>query len=254
MSAFANKVAVVTGATSGIGRATAIAFAREGAKVIVSGRREDDGNATVALIEELDGEAMFIKTDVTNEADVAALVETTLSTYGRLDVAFNNAGVGETTSAWIHEKTVEEFHRVMATNVLGVFLSLKHEILAMLKHGGGAIVNSSSVSGLIGFAGAANYVASKHAVIGLTKTAALEYAERGIRVNAVAPGGTETPLMDRITGGPGTERHRQFTNFHPIGRMGRPEEIAEAVVWLCSDKASFATGQSLVVDGGWTAR
>jgi NAD(P)-dependent dehydrogenase (short-subunit alcohol dehydrogenase family) len=140
------------------------------------------------------------------------------------------------------------------TNVFGVFLSLKYEIAAMLKNGGGAIVNNSSVSGLIGFPGAAVYVASKHAVLGLTKSAALEYARQGVRVNAVSPGGTETPLLQRITGGPGTEGHRQFTAFHPMGRTARPEEIAAAVVWLCSDEASFTTGQSLSVDGGWTVQ
>src|SRR6266852_6409892 len=247
MNTFTNRVALVTGATSGIGRATAVAFAREGAKVVVSGRRETEGNQTVALIRKAGGDATFVK------ADVAALVAKTLSTYGRLDAAFNNAGV-EGRPGPIHEQTVENYHHTMNANVLGVVLSLKHEIAAMLKHGGGAIVNNSSVAGLIGFPGVAIYAASKHAVLGLTKSTALEYATQGIRINAVSPGGIETPMFDRFTGGAGTEAHAQIAAMHPIGRAGQPEEIAEAVLWLCSDKASFVTGQSLAVDGGWTAK
>jgi len=253
MNTFTNRVALVTGATSGIGRATAVAFAREGAKVVVSGRRETEGKQTVALIRKAGGEATFVKTDVSSEADVAALVAKTLSTYGRLDAAFNNAGV-EGRPGPIHEQTVENYHHTMNANVLGVVLSLKHEIAALLKHGGGAIVNNSSVAGLIGFPGVAIYAASKHAVLGLTKSTALEYATQGIRINAVSPGGIETPMFDRFTGGAGTEARAQIAAMHPIGRAGQPEEIAEAVLWLCSDKASFVTGQSLAVDGGWTAK
>jgi len=253
MNTFTNSVALVTGATSGIGRATAVAFAREGAKVVVSGRRETEGNQTVALIRKAGGDATFVKTDVASEADVAALVAKTLSTYGRLDAAFNNAGV-EGRPGPIHEQTVENYHHTMNANVLGVVLSLKHEIAAMLKHGGGAIVNNSSVAGLIGFPGVAIYAASKHAVLGLTKSTALEYATQGIRINAVSPGGIETPMFDRFAGGAGTEARAQIAAMHPIGRAGQPEEIAEAVLWLCSDKASFVTGQSLAVDGGWTAK
>ncbi len=253
MKTFSNKVALVTGATSGIGRATALAFAREGAQVVVSGRREKEGNETVALLKKAGGEATFVKTDVTSEAEVAALVAKTLSTYGRLDAAFNNAGVEGKTGS-IHEQTVENYHDIMNANVLGVVLSLKHEIAAMLKKGGGAIVNNSSVAGLVGFPGAAMYVASKHAVLGLTKSMALEYATQGIRVNAVSPGGIETPMFERFTSGMGPDAHRQIAAMHPIGRTGRPEEISAAVLWLCSDQASFVTGQSLTVDGGWTAK
>ena len=226
---FENKVALVTGATSGIGRATAIAFGREGAKVVLAGRREREGLDVAALISKAGGEAMSVRTDVASETEVAALVAESMSTYGRLDVAFNNAGV-EDQPASIHEQTVENYHRVMNANVLGVFLSLKHEIAAILKNGGGAIVNNSSVAGLIGFPGASIYVASKHAVIGFTKSAALEYALQGIRVNAVSPGGIETPMFDRFTGGAGADLHRENRSHAPRrphqtaggNRRGRP--------------------------------
>jgi len=248
------KVALVTGGGSGIGRASALAFAGAGAKVVVSGRREKEAFETVALIKKNGGQGAFIKADVSNEADVEALVAQTLSTYGRLDAAFNNAGIEGEVGKQTHEQSLANYRAVMDTNVLGVLLAMKHEISAMLKNGGGAIVNNASVAGLIGFPGVGVYVASKHAVLGLTKTAALEYAKQGIRVNAISPGGIETPMLHRFTGGPGTDFFNQLASMHPIGRLGRPEEMAEAVLWLCSEKSSFVTGLSLTADGGWTAQ
>jgi NAD(P)-dependent dehydrogenase (short-subunit alcohol dehydrogenase family) len=177
-----------------------------------------------------------------------------VKTYGRLDAAFNNAGIEGEIGKPTHEQSVANYRSVMDINVLGVLLAMKHEIGAMLKNGGGSIVNNASVGGLVGFPGVSVYVASKHAVLGLTKTAALEYAKQGIRVNAVSPGGIETPMLNRFTGGPGTDFSNQLAGMHPIGRVGRPEEIAEAVVWLCSDKASFVSGVSLAADGGFTAQ
>jgi NAD(P)-dependent dehydrogenase (short-subunit alcohol dehydrogenase family) len=249
-----DKVALITGGSSGIGRATAIALAKAGAKVVVSARREKEGYETVAQIKKAGGQAAFVKADVSNEVDVERLVAETLSTYGRLDVAFNNAGIEGEVGKQTHEQSLTNYKSVMDINVLGVLLSMKHEIAAMLKNGGGAIVNNASVGGLVGFPGASVYVASKHAVLGLTKTAALEYAKQGIRINAVSPGGTETPMLDRFTGGPGTDGFNQLAQMHPNGRLARPEEIAEAVLWLSSEKASFINGQSLAADGGWTAQ
>jgi NAD(P)-dependent dehydrogenase (short-subunit alcohol dehydrogenase family) len=253
-NSFDGKVALVTGGGSGIGRAAALAFAEAGAKVVVSGRREAEGFETIALIKKAGGQGTFIRGDVSNEADVEKLVAQTVKTYGRLDAAFNNAGIEGEIGKPTHEQSVANYRSVMDINVLGVLLAMKHEIGAMLKNGGGSIVNNASVGGLVGFPGVSVYVASKHAVLGLTKTAALEYAKQGVRVNAVAPGGIETPMLNRFTGGPGTDFSNQLAGMHPIGRVGRPEEIAEAVVWLCSDKASFVTGLSLTADGGFTAQ
>lgn len=249
-----DKVTLVTGGGTGIGRATALAFANAGANVVISGRREREGYETLGLIKKTGGQGTFIKADVSKEAEVESLVTQIVANYGRLDAAFNNAGIEGEVGKQTHEQSVQNYRAVIDTNVLGVLLAMKFEVAAMLKNGGGAIVNNASVGGLIGFPGVSVYVASKHAVMGLTKTAALEYAKQGIRVNAVSPGGIETPMLHRFTGGPGTDFFNQLAGMHPIGRLGRPEEIAEAVLWLCSDKASFVTGLSLTADGGWTAQ
>jgi NAD(P)-dependent dehydrogenase (short-subunit alcohol dehydrogenase family) len=251
MKTFANKVVLITGGTSGIGRATAVAFAREGAKVVVSGRRAEEGEETVRQIKAAGGEGIFVKTDVSKEAEIRNLVDTTVRTYGRLDVGFNNAGVDGTMGPVI-EQTAENYDFVMDINVKGTLLSMKHEIPAMLKGGGGSIVNMSSVAGTIGFPGMSAYIASKHAVIGLTKTAALEVAKQGIRVNAVGPAAIQTDMYERVFA---TEESKQFAaTLHPIGRIGQVEEVAAAVLWLASPAASFVTGQTLMVDGGLTVQ
>ncbi len=251
MSTFQNKVVLVTGGTSGIGRATANAFAKAGAKVVVSGRREAEGAAVVAEIKAAGGEARYVRADVAIEADVKNLVEQTVAAYSRLDVAFNNAGI-EWAGALTEAKEAE-YRQVFDINVWGVAASMKYEIPAMLKTGGGAIVNTSSIAGHVGMAGASIYIASKHAVEGLTKTAALEYAKQGIRVNAVAPAAIETDMIDRFVGKEGDQRN-YLAALHPVGRMGKADEIASAVLFLCSDAASFITGDSLKVDGGFTAQ
>jgi NAD(P)-dependent dehydrogenase (short-subunit alcohol dehydrogenase family) len=246
------KVAIVTGGSSGIGRATAIALAKQGVKISIAARRVKEGEETVRLVKEAGSDGIFVRTNVANEDDVKSLVENTVKTYGRLDYAFNNAGV-EQTMAPIVEQTVEEFDQIMNINVKGVWLSMKYEIPVMLKSGGGAIVNNSSVAGIIGFPQMAIYIASKHAVLGLTKSAALEYAKSAIRINAIAPGGVETEMANRVN-----ENTPQWletlTSMHPIGRIADPEEIANAVVWLLSEKASFVVGHTLLVDGGVVSR
>jgi NAD(P)-dependent dehydrogenase (short-subunit alcohol dehydrogenase family) len=251
MSSFVGKVALITGGNAGIGRATAIEFAKHGAKVVITGRREKEGHEVIAEIKAIGGDAIFAKTDVSKESDVKAMIAQTLETFGRLDFAFNNAGVEETLTP-LSNQTEETYEQIMDINVKGVWLSLKHEIPAMLKTGGGAIVNNSSIGGLVGFAMAPVYVASKHAVIGLTKAAALEYAKQNVRVNAVAPGTIETRMFLEVTRSP--EIRQMLESATPIGRVGQPEEIAGAVVWLCSDGASFITGQTLAIDGGYTAQ
>jgi len=252
MKEFEDKVALVTGGGSGIGRATALAFAREGAKVVIGNRNVQRGEETVAMIRKAGGEASFKRTDVLVTKDIEALVEHAVKEYGGLDLAFNNAGV-EGDVAPITEQTEANYDAVMDVNVKGVWLSIKYEIPQMLKRGGGAIVNCSSVAGLIGFPNMAPYFASKHAVIGLTKVAALEYSAQGIRINAVNPAVIDTEMVDRIAAGFGMNKD-ELVQFHPIGRLGQVEEIAEGVVWLCSKKSSFVTGHSLVVGGGFTAR
>lgn len=243
-----NKVALITGGTTGIGRDTAVLFAKAGAKVIFSGRREVEGKETLHLVRTAGGDGHFIKSDVSKSTDVESLVQKTIEKYGRLDVAVNNAGI-EGVWAPLIEQTEENWDQVQNINLKGVWLSLKYEILQMLKQGGGgAIVNMSSVAGLIGAAGAGVYVASKHGVLGLTKSAAIEYAAHGIRVNAICPAVIETPMAERVFGEPAV--NKRMRSLHPLGRFGKSTEVAEAVLWLCSDKSSFTTGQYLAIDGG----
>ncbi len=251
MKEFEGKVALVTGGGSGIGRATALAFAREGAQVVIGNRNVQRGEETVSMIRDAGGTASFKRTDVLIAAEIEALVDHAVKTYGRLDLAFNNAGI-EGDVAPLVEQTEANYDAVMDVNVKGVWLSMKYEIPKMLERGG-AIVNCSSVAGLIGFPGVAIYIASKHAVIGLTKTAALEYSAQGIRINAVNPAVIDTEMVDRFVVGLKMKKD-DLSTLHPIGRIGRAEEVAEAVLWLCSGRASFVTGHSLLVDGGFTAR
>jgi NAD(P)-dependent dehydrogenase (short-subunit alcohol dehydrogenase family) len=247
---FSGKVALVTGGTSGIGKATAIEFARAGAKVVLSGRREKEGAQVVAEIKKLGGDAAFVRADVARDADVKAMVDFTVATYGRLDIAFNNAGV-----EWmgpLDQATEAEYRRVFDINVWGVLNSMRHEIPVMLRNGGGAIVNTSSVFGHVGIGQVSIYTASKHAVEGLTKAVALEFAKQNIRINAVAPAVVATEMVDRFAGKEG-EMRDYLASLHPVGRIGTAEEIAAAVLYLASDVAKFTTGTSLVVDGGFIA-
>lgn len=252
MAQFTGNVALVTGGSSGMGRETAVAFAKEGAKVVVADRRSDEGQETIRLIRQAGSDGLFVKTDVAQEADVRAAVEQAVAAFGRLDFAFNNAGIfGEKPD--LTEQTEDEFDRVLDVNVKGVWLGMKYQVRQMLKNGGGSIVNNSSGLGMVGMAGAPIYVASKHAVIGLTKAAALTYAKSGVRINAVCPGVIEETDMHNATVG-SNERFRQaMLAMHPVGRFGKPGEVASAVIWLCSEGAGFVTGHSLLVDGGFTA-
>jgi NAD(P)-dependent dehydrogenase (short-subunit alcohol dehydrogenase family) len=249
--ALQSKVVLVTGGTSGIGREAAVLFAKAGAKVVVAGRREAEGNETVELVRAASGDALFVKTDVSKASEVETLVKKAVEKFGRLDVAFNNAGIE---GVWVPiiSQSERDWDRTIEINLKGVWLCLKYEIRQMLKQGGGgSIVNMSSIAGLMGSAGAAAYGASKHGVIGLTKAAALENARNGIRVNAVCPAVIETPMGERLFGAP--EMKKYALGLHPIGRLGTPADVANAVVWMCSDNASFMTGQSLVLDGGFLA-
>lgn len=249
---FNNKVAIVTGGSFGIGRATYIAFARQGASVVIADCVEDLNRETLQQIEADGGKATFIKCDVSKASDIEAMIDKTISMYGRLDFAFNNAGI-EGVAATTQQCTQENWERTLAVNLTGVWLCMKHELSHMLQQGSGAIVNCASVAGLVGFPSLPAYVASKHGVIGLTKTAALEYAKWGIRVNAVCPGVIKTPMIDRFTGN-NKQAEQQFVDMEPVGRMGEPAEVAAAVIWLCSDAASFVTGAALPVDGGWISQ
>lgn len=245
------KVAVITGGSSGIGRATAIALAKDGVKVVVGARRVNEGEETIRQVKQAGGDGIFVRTDVTNESEVKALVDKTVSTYGRLDYAFNNAGIGDDMKP-LTDQNADTFDKIMNVNVKGVWLAMKYEIPQMIKNGG-AIVNMSSVAGLIGIPQLAAYTASKHAVLGLTKSAALEYAKSGIRVNAIAPGAIETDMYVQVVGD-NDQMKQAFNAMHPIGRIGKPEEIANTVSWLLSDKASFVTGHTLAADGGMVSR
>lgn len=252
MGTMDGKVAIVTGASAGIGRAAALAFAREGAGVAVADVDVERGRQTAAEVTGLGVDALFVDTDVSDPEQVAGLVRATIERFGRLDYAFNNAGI-EGAQAPTADCTIENWRRTIDVNLTGVFLCMREEIREMLTRGGGAIVNNSSVAGLVGFAGIPAYTASKHGIIGLTKTAALDYATSGIRVNAVCPGIIETDMITRFTHG-NAEAAEQLLQTEPVGRLGAPTEIADAVVWLCSDRSSFVTGQALAVDGGFVAR
>ncbi len=246
------KVALVTGAGSGIGRATALAFAREGAKVVVSDVDDDGGEDTVAQIGRAGGEAAYVHADVSRAAEVEALMARTIEAFGRLDCAHNNAGVQGVLETPIHEYPEQVWDEVISVNLKGVWLCLRYEVPHMLEQGGGCIVNTSSMAGLVGRRGRSAYVASKHGIIGLTRTAALEYGPMGIRVNAVCPGAIQTPMLEQtVMGHP--EREAQFLTGHPLGRFGTADEVADAVVWLCSDSSSFVTGHGMVLDGGMEA-
>jgi NAD(P)-dependent dehydrogenase (short-subunit alcohol dehydrogenase family) len=252
MNGIQDSVAIVTGASSGIGRAAARRFAEEGARVVAADVDADGGSGTVEAIRDAGGEATFVETDVSDRADAEAMVETAVDRYGGLDFAFNNAGIEGRNDSLVDQGD-DDWERVIDINLKGVFLGLRTEIPAMLDDGGGVIVNTSSIAGVVGFQGVSPYVASKHGVIGLTKTAALEYGREGVRVNAISPGVIETPMVDRAAAA-NPEMIDGVSEATPMGRVGDPEEIGDAAVWLCSDDASFVTGETLVIDGGYVSQ
>jgi NAD(P)-dependent dehydrogenase (short-subunit alcohol dehydrogenase family) len=244
---FEGKTAFITGAASGIGRATAVAFAAEGARVVVTDRVEAALQETAEYVKESGGEVLAIACDVSKPEEIEAAVAQAVNTFGRIDCAFNNAGV-ENKATPLHEIELEEWDRILSINLRGTFVCMKHEIAQMVRQGSGVVVNTSSGAGIRGVAGGASYAASKHAMIGMTKSAALDYAKQNIRVNCVLPGNIATPMMDRFTGGD----IQKAIDLEPVGRLGKPEKIAEAVLWMCSDLGGFVTGASIVVDGGWS--
>ncbi len=252
-SQFQDKVAIVTGAGSGIGRATSVAFAEHGASVVVVDVDIAGSEETVRLIREAGGSATFVHCDVSKPEDVVKMVDATIETYGRLDFACNNAGIGGA-QAPTGEYPIESWNKVIGINLTGVWLCMRYQIPAMLKSGGGSIVNMASILGQVGFAGAPAYVAAKHGVVGLTKSAAIEYATQGIRVNAICPGFIYTPLLEHAGMSKGTPMYDMVAGLHPMKRMGTSEEVASAVIWLCEEGASFVTGESILVDGGYVAQ
>ena len=247
---FESKVALVTGGTSGLGRDAAVAFAREGAKVVITGRRISEGQETVELAKAAGGEATFVQADMSNPGEIEALFSACVKTYGSLDCAFNNAGIDGTINTHIADYKLEVWNQVMAVNLTAMFLCMKYEIAEMLKRGGGAIVNMGAVASLkAGPVVGAAYIASKHAIVGLSQTGAIEYAGRGIRVNVVCPAVMRTPLSDKLMS---TEEGRaRVLSMHPIGRIGEPEEVSNLVLWLCSPQAAFITGAVIPIDGGF---
>lgn len=251
---FEDKVVLVTGGSTGIGRATMLAFAREGAKVVGAARGIEQGEQVVREIEVLGGEALFIQTDVTDAKAVQSLVERTIATYGRMDCAFNNAGIGEQKRELQADVLEQDFDRVMDVNLKGIWLCMKYEIKQMLKQGGGVIVNNSSICGLVAtLPRLSSYITSKHALIGLTRAAAMDYAEQGVRINAICPGSIMTPQLEEVTRDNPDEITYQ-ASLHPMNRLGTTDEIAAAVLWLCSDESTFVHGHPLAVDGGFLAR
>ncbi len=244
---FTNKVVFITGSASGIGRAAALAFSAEGARVAILDRSAEALEAVEVSVKKTGGEVLSLTCDASSPDQVEAAIGQVVDRFGRLDIAFNNAGV-ENKAAAVHEIDLAEWDRILNINLRGTFVCMKHELAQMSKQGGGVVVNTSSGAGIRGVAGGAAYAASKHAIIGLTRSAALDYAKQNIRVNAVLPGNIETPMMDRFTGGD----IQKAIDLEPVGRLGKPEEIAEAVLWMASDLGAFVTGAATVIDGGWS--